>query len=79
MPVSHIDRVDETGVVYRALQSIRAEFEKRTWQAFWQTTVEGRLPADVAADLGITRSTVYSAKSRVLQRLRDELDGFIPD
>jgi RNA polymerase sigma-70 factor (ECF subfamily) len=66
----------ETGLVFRsAVDLIRTEFEAVTQQAFWATTVEERSPADVAAELGITINAVYKAKSRVLRRLREVLDG----
>lgn len=63
------------GVLHRAVDLIHGEFEENTWQAFWMTAVEERVPADVAADLQITVNAVYKAKSRVLRRLRDELEG----
>jgi RNA polymerase sigma-70 factor (ECF subfamily) len=63
----------ETGLFFRALELIRGEFAERTWQAFWQTAVEGRAPKDVAADLGMSPGAVRVAKSRVAQRLREEL------
>jgi RNA polymerase sigma-70 factor, ECF subfamily len=65
--------VEEQALFRRALAMIRAEFEQRTWQAFWQTTVDGRTPKDVAADLGMSPGAVRVAKSRVLHRLREEL------
>jgi RNA polymerase sigma-70 factor, ECF subfamily len=65
-------------LLQQALESIRSEFHDRTWQAFWGVVVEGRLTADVAADLGMKPGTVRVAKSRVLLRLRLEL-GDIPD
>jgi RNA polymerase sigma-70 factor (ECF subfamily) len=58
----------------RALERIRSEFEERTWQAFRAVVMEGRSPADVAASLGLSVNAVYIARSRVLRRLRDELD-----
>jgi RNA polymerase sigma-70 factor (ECF subfamily) len=57
----------------RALQLIRAEFEERSWDAFRRLVLEGQLPAEVAADLGMTRGAVYVAKSRILRRLREVL------
>jgi RNA polymerase sigma-70 factor (ECF subfamily) len=63
----------EGALLRRGLEAIRCEFEPRTWQAFWQTAVEGRSPKDVAADLGTTPGAVRVAKSRVLHRLRTEL------
>ncbi|MBN2294862.1 MAG: sigma-70 family RNA polymerase sigma factor [Pirellulales bacterium] len=59
----------------RGLQLVRAEFENRTWEAFWRTTVDAHAPANVAEDLGMSVAAVYKAKSRVLRRLRQELDG----
>jgi RNA polymerase sigma-70 factor (ECF subfamily) len=63
----------ESELLHRALEMIRGEFEPKTWQAFWQTAVEGRAAADVAADLGMTPGAVRVAKSRVLHRLRADL------
>jgi RNA polymerase sigma-70 factor (ECF subfamily) len=62
----------------RALELIRAEFENRTWEAFWRTAVDGRRPADVAEELGMSVMAVYKAKSRVLRRLRQELGDLLP-
>jgi len=59
---------------HRAVELVRAEFEERTWQAFWRIVGEGQSPAHVAEDLGTTLHAVYKAKSRVLCRLRQELD-----
>jgi RNA polymerase sigma-70 factor (ECF subfamily) len=63
----------EADLLHRALELIRGEFEPRTWEAFWQTAVEGRAAADVAADLSMTPGAVRVAKSRVLHRLRTDL------
>jgi RNA polymerase sigma-70 factor (ECF subfamily) len=59
------------------LDLVREEFDPRTWTAFWRTAVEGDRPADVAADLGVSAWAVYKARSRVLQRLRTELDRLL--
>lgn len=68
----------EQQLFQQGLALIRDEFEPRTWQAFWQTAVEGRLAKDVAADLSMSPGAVRVAKSRVLQRLRAEL-GDLPE
>ena len=62
---------------HRALTFIQNEFEPTTWQAFWFLSVEGRSTAEVAQDLGISLAAAYKAKSRVLLRLRRELDGLL--
>ena len=64
---------DSTALYRRGLELVRAEFEPRTWEMFWQHVVGGRTPADVAADLGVSAAAVRQAKSRVLRRLRQEL------
>lgn len=65
----------EGEITHRALQFLQTEFEPTTWRAFLATAVEGGRAADVAADLGLTITAVYKAKSRVLLRLRRELEG----
>jgi RNA polymerase sigma-70 factor (ECF subfamily) len=57
----------------RALELMQVEFAERTWRAFLEVAVQGRPPADVAAELGMSLGAVYIAKSRVRQRLREEL------
>jgi RNA polymerase sigma-70 factor (ECF subfamily) len=64
------DRVEIGSLVHRALNLIRAEFEPRTWEAFWRAAVEQQSTTDVAADLGLSAASVRQAKSRVLRRLR---------
>jgi RNA polymerase sigma-70 factor, ECF subfamily len=67
------DERAERGLFRQTLESIRSEFETRTWQAFWLTTVEGLAAKDVAAELEMSPGAVRVAKSRVLRRLREEL------
>lgn len=64
---------EDKSFVHRALGQIQAEFEPRTWEAFWKVVVDGRDTGDVASQLGISRASVRQAKSRVLRRLRDHL------
>lgn len=61
----------------RAARLVRAEFAPATFQAFWASVVEDRSPAEVAAALGLSVNAVYLARSRVLARLRRELDGML--
>jgi RNA polymerase sigma-70 factor (ECF subfamily) len=64
-------------VIRRALELMQAEFEPTTWKACWEMSAAGRPAAEVAAELGITLAAAYAAKSRVLRRLRQELDGLL--
>ena len=68
------DEPMETGQLYRrALEHVRGEFNERTWQAFWLTVVEGRLPATAAPEVGLSVAGVRQAKSRVLRRLKEDM------
>src|SRR5262249_14489708 len=53
-----------------AAQQLRPQIQDTTWQAFWQTAVEGKSGKEVADCLGLTAAAVYLAKSRVMARLR---------
>lgn len=64
-------------LVAQAMELMREDFNPVTWQAFWEHGVEGRPAADVAAELKLSAGAVYSAKFRVLDRLRKELNGLI--
>ena len=68
-----LDRRECTAVVRRALDQIRGDFQTRTWQAFWQSTVEQRSTDQVAGELRMSAAAVRQAKSRVLRRLRETL------
>jgi RNA polymerase sigma factor (sigma-70 family) len=59
-----------------AAERIRGSFHETTWQAFWRTGVEGQDVASVAALLGMTPGAVYVARSRVMARLRQEIEQF---
>lgn len=60
-------------LVGRAVELIRPDFRPATWQAFWEHGVRERPAAEVAAETGLSVASVYGAKFRVLQRLREEL------
>ncbi len=59
----------------RTLELLRENFDPRTWRMFWETTIEGRSPNDVAKDLAVSKWAVYKARARVLQRLKQEMAG----
>ena len=53
-------------IVNRALDLLKFEFMESTWQACW-----------LAEQLNMPINAVYLAKSRVLARLRQELEGLL--
>lgn len=60
-------------VLHRTLETIRGEFEPRTWTAFWSVQIDGKTTGDVGVELGMTAAAVRKARLRVLARLREEL------
>jgi RNA polymerase sigma-70 factor (ECF subfamily) len=71
-PSSELDALRQ-----RALELVCAQFEERTWQAFWLVAVEGQAPADVAARFGVSPNAIRLSKSRVLRRLREQFGDLI--
>ena len=67
------DREYQRRMSARAMERVKGEFQSNTWRAFWGTAVEGRPAAEVGTDLEMTPGAVYVAKSRVLARLRTEV------
>lgn len=58
---------------------VRGEFEPRTWQAFWSTTVENHSIRNAASSLGMSVGAVYIARSRVMGRLRTRIQEITLD
>ena len=53
---------------------VRDEFSEQVWLAFWRTGVEGQSAEEAARGLGLSVGTVYQYKSRVVARLRREIE-----
>jgi len=73
------DQEYQTRLLAYAADQVRASFEDATWQAFWQTAVEGKPGKEVAASLGMTVGAVYIAKSRVLSRIKDQVRQLVDE
>ena len=59
------------------LDLVEEEFEPATLRAFRRLALDGAGGAEVAEELGLSVAAVYVAKSRVLQRIRQEAEGLI--
>ncbi len=66
-----------SALINRAIEQIRIHFTDHTWRAFWRIVVDGQHTKDVADELSMSLGAVRVAKSRVLQRLREELGELI--
>src|SRR5437588_764624 len=73
------DQEYERQLAALAMDRVRGEFHEATWEAFRRTAVEGQSPKAVAAALHLSPGAVYVAKSRVLARLREEVQRLQED
>ncbi len=64
-------------VVRNAWTLIQGDFQPSTWRACWEHAVQSRSAKEIAAESGMTVAAVYAATSRVLRRLRQELEGLL--
>jgi RNA polymerase sigma factor (sigma-70 family) len=64
------EREYQNSLLAWAAEQVRPQVQETTWQAFWQTAVEGKSGKEVARALGLTVAAVYLAKSRVVARLQ---------
>jgi RNA polymerase sigma factor (sigma-70 family) len=62
-----------------ALARSRPHFEEQTWRAFELVWLEKRPAAKVSAELKVPIDRVYMAKSRVLERLQQEVQELAED
>ena len=57
----------------KALRRVRDRMEAKTYRAFELVALKGKAPRDAAQETGMTRSSVYVAKSRAIDLLREEI------
>ena len=67
----------QQSLVARAMELLQPEFQPATWKALREYVMSGRPAAEVAKENGLSVWTVYSAKSRLMVRLREELKGLL--
>ena len=63
-------------VFHWAAARIAAEFSPETWQAFWLTAVEGMSAEEAGQRLAKNRGSIYTARSRVMKRLVQQVAEF---
>lgn len=68
------DRDYQRQLFHAAAQQVREDFSNSSWQAFWQTAVEGKSASQAAQRLGVSTAAVYLAKARVMARIRQQLE-----
>lgn len=58
----------------QAAAIVRSEVNLETWQAFELTVVQGQTCEEAASAIGKSIGTVYAARSRIIKRLRDQIE-----
>ena len=76
---SQWDDEHDRHVLQQLLKQVAGEVEPKTMQAFRRLALDGAAPEEVAAELSLSVSSVYVAKSRVLRRLRAEAEGLLDE
>lgn len=71
------DEEHDQYVLQCLLEMVEEEFEPLTLRAFRRLALDGVSGAEAARELGLSVASVYVAKSRVLQRIRQEAAGLI--
>lgn len=56
-----------------AADHVSREVHETTWQCFWKTAIQNQKANDVAKSLGVSVGSVYTAKCRVVSRIREKL------
>ena len=64
------DEEHERGLLAYLLEQVKGRFQAATYAAFVETAIKGRPSGEVAAELGLSRGAVHTAKSRVLAEMR---------
>jgi len=74
MTVFHLEY--RRALFHWAAEQVRDQVEPTTWRAFWMTAVEAQKSETVAQTLGLSMSSVYTARCRVLAKIRKAIQGF---
>ena len=54
-------------------QTVQRQVKPHTWNAFWSTEIQRQTVEETARQLGLTVGSVYVARSRVIARLKNEI------
>ncbi len=71
------DEEHDRYVLQCLMDLVEEEFEPMTLRAFRRVAIDGISGAEAAKELGLSVAAVYVAKSRVLNRIRQDAEGLI--
>jgi len=67
----------QQSLVHHAMELIKPEFNPATWAALREYVISGNAATEAARNHDVSVWTVYAAKSRLMARLREELNGLL--
>lgn len=71
------DAEHDQHVIAHLMETVQSRFEPQTWEAFRRQVFGGQRADAVSRELGLSMSSVYVARSRVLSTLRQEAAGLV--
>lgn len=79
-----VDRAEQTwdqdyarSLMENALALLKDDFSPPVWAALEVLILSGRSVTDVADETGVRPTTLYSAKARLMRRLKEKLEGLL--
>lgn len=63
-------------LVSAAAAKIKPTVGQKNWLCFWETAINERAPEEVAGELGMSVGSVYTAKCRMISRIRKVVASF---
>lgn len=67
----------QQSLVAQAMQMIASEFSPTTWRGLQEFLLGKRPAAEIAEEMRISVWTIYSAKSRMMTRLREQISDLL--
>ena len=61
----------------QAMDQMECDFEPSTWQGLLAVMKENLSVSQAAKKFGVSQWTIYSARSRLIRRLREQLEGML--
>lgn len=75
----HYEREYQRQLYRRAAEIVRHRADENTWLAFSLTMVDGLSTSKAAQKLGLSIGSIYAARSRIVRRLRDQVQQLSED
>jgi hypothetical protein len=69
----------DTRVLQQAWEVVQGEFEESAWRPVGEILFKKRRACDVAAEVNIPLRTLYDHRRKIMDRMKEFLDGLFDD